>query len=139
MLADLNRGRLKDPKSYAAGPTFFSDRFGEVEEKEEAAFLHAMRHSEGKRDREPMELYHVSTVLREEHQAVYMVAIEREAWHEKRWVDLDELSGREIDDPHYATDTSYWLVSFRSNDLTDFREAQEMYVFMDEKTELQDC
>ena len=136
VIAGLNKGRLKVPKSIGPGPTFFSDLFGEVDEKEEAAFLHAIRHSEGKRDSEPMELYYVSTIFKEEHQAIYLVVIERQAWHETRWVEDDMLSSNEVEDPRYARDTSYWLASFRSNEITDFREAGAMYPLLDEATEL---
>lgn len=66
VIADLNAGRLEDPESSGAGPTFFSDAFGEVDESEESAFVHSMRHSEGKPDSKPMELRDVRIVHKDE-------------------------------------------------------------------------
>lgn len=139
VVSDLNRGRLDDPEAWGAGPTFFSDRFGEVEESEEAAFLHSMRHSEGRPDEKPIELRDVRTLHKERDNAVYLVVLNRESWHLKRLVDDGMLNMEEVDDPHYATDTNFWLASFLSNDLSDFREAPEMYMLWLEARELKDC
>jgi len=139
-IADLNAGRLKDPKSaHPSGPTFYSDTFGKVEEGEEAAFLHSLRHSEGKRDRKPIRLYGVFTVQADKHAPIYLAVLERESWHQIRLEEDDMLNVREVRDPRYERDTSYWLVSFRSDDISDFREAGEMFRLMSESNWLRPC
>jgi hypothetical protein len=138
VVAGLNAGRLKDPDSWS-GPTFFSDAFGKVEESEEAAFLHSMRHSEGKPDEKPIELRDVYIVLQDKDDPIYLVTLDRESWHEKRLVDDGMLGMEEVDDPHYETDSASWLVRFMGDDLTDFREAPEMYPLWRESRELKGC
>jgi hypothetical protein len=137
VIADLNAGRLRDPRS--PFPAFYSDAFGQVDAAEEAAFLHALRHSEGRPDRKPMRLYHVYWVHRDTHQPIYLVVLERQAWHETRLEIDDMLMVEEVPYPHYGVDTSYWLVKFQSNDIRSFREAPEMYPLMDDSTELKTC
>jgi len=139
VIADFNRGRLPGPEPSAFAPIFYSDRFGEVDDAEAADFLHALRHSEGKRDRRPIRLGHVSTVHKERDEALYLVVLEREAWREKRRVEDEELRVQEIDDPRFERDTSYWLVSFGSNAISHFREAPEMYKLMSEAAWLKQC
>ncbi|HEU0135578.1 MAG TPA: hypothetical protein VFR28_12215 [Allosphingosinicella sp.] len=135
----FNKGRLQDPDSMGLGPTFYSDALGEVEEKEEAAFLYALRHSEGKRDRKPMRIYGIFTVLADKEGPIYLVVLDRESWHEKRLVPGDMLDMLEIDDPHWDTDSSLWLVSFSSNHIYWFREAGEMYRLMSSANRLESC
>jgi hypothetical protein len=139
VVAGLNAGRLADPDDRGAGPTFFSDAFGEVEAREEPAFLHAMRHSEGKPDDKPIELRDVAILHEDEEDPTYLVALDREAWHLTRDVQDEMLEAETIDDPHFSTDTSYWLVSFISNEITDFRQADEMFRLMKDARELKDC
>lgn len=139
VIADLNAGRLREPKSWAFAPRFYSDGFGKVEEAEEAAFLHSMRHSEGKADLKPIRLYRVWTLIRDKDDPVYLVGLEREAWHEKRIVDDGMMDIREVDDPHYERETSSWLVSFWSNRIIDFREVPEMYRFWSKARPVKDC
>lgn len=139
VVANLNAGRLSDPDSPGAGPTFFSDAFGKVEESEEAAFLRSMRHSEGRPDEKPIELRDVYIVLKDKDDPIYLVTLARESWHEKRLVDDSMLGMEEVDDPHYETDTTSWLVRFMSNDLTDFREAPEIYPLWRGSRELKGC
>ncbi|HEX8262747.1 MAG TPA: hypothetical protein VF547_07725 [Allosphingosinicella sp.] len=139
LVADLNSGRLRDPESWGAGPTFFTDGLGEVEDSEEQAFLHAMRRSEGRPDAKPIELRDVRIVHKDKEDSVYLVLLDRESWHEKRLVSDGMLGMEEIDDPHYATDTGFWLARFMSNDLTDFREAPEMNALWLETPRLKGC
>ena len=100
-----------------------------------------MRHSEGKKDAKPIELREVVLVHKDKEDPIYLVMLDREAWHETREVDLDGgMSGTEtVDDPGFVTDHSYWLVSFISNGITDFREAPEMFRLWDEDASLKDC
>lgn len=139
VIADLNAGRLRDPKRWDYGPRFYSDAFGKVEAGEEAAFLHAMRHSEGKPDSKPIRLYRVWILIRDKDDPVYLVGLERESWHEKRMVDDGMMDVQEVDDPHYERDTSSWLVSFWSNQIIDFREVPEMYRFWSKARTVKDC
>ena len=139
VVADLNAGRLRDPDASGAGPTFFSDAFGEVEEAEEAAFLQAMRHSEGKPDEKPMELRDVRIVHKDKDDPLYLVVLDRQSWHETMDVDDGMLGSQTIDYPHYATDTHFWLVRFMNDDLTDFREAPETHVLWLASKPLKGC
>jgi hypothetical protein len=139
VIADLNAGRLRDPKLWHSGPTFFSDAFGKVETGEESAFLHFMRHSEGRPDPKPIRLYRVWTLLPDKDDPVYLVGLEREVWREKRMVDDGMMNMQEVDDPHYETDTSSWLVSFWSNRIIHFREVPEMYRFWTRAKTVKDC
>ena len=138
VVGNLSAGRLKGAGDLL-GPTFFSDAFGKVEAREEEAFLNSLRHSEGRPDLKPMRLYHVYRVYRDEHQPIYLVVLERQAWHETRLETDEMLITQEVRDPHYGLDTSYWLATFRSNDLWHFREAPELYPLMDESRELEGC
>ena len=139
LVANLNKGRLEDPKSIAFEPTFYSDRFGEVEQGEEAAFLHSLRHSEGKRDRGPIRLYRVYSVDKDRFTPIYLVVLERESWHETRLETDGMLETHEIRDPRYERETSHWLAKFSSNDVTHFREAPEMFQLSSEAGELKGC
>lgn len=139
VVAGFNAGRLGDPDSWKPGPTFFSDSFGEVEEAEEAAFLHSMRHSEGRPDEKPIELRDVRIVHKDEDDPLYLVVLDRESWHEKRLTTDELLMPIEIDDPHFETDTNFWLVRFMSNALTDFREAPEVHTLWLESKKLKHC
>lgn len=138
VIDDLKAGRLKEAEALI-GPTFFADAFGEVEEAEEQAFLHALHHNEGRPDARPMRLDGVFRVHADRHQPVYLVALEREAWHETRLETDGMLVDREVRDPHYARDISYWLATFRSNDIWYFREAGELYPLADDERELKGC
>ena len=139
LVANLGKGRLGDPKRPSFAPTFYSDRFGEVEDSEEAAFLHALRHSEGKRDRGPIRLERVHAVDTDRFHPIYLVGLERESWHETRLETDGMFETREIRDPRYERETSYWLATFNSNDIVRFREAQEMYQLGDEANVLKHC
>lgn len=139
VIADLNAGRLRDPKLWGSGPTFFSDGFGKVDAGEEAAFLHAMRHSEGKPDLKPIRLYGVWIVHRDKDDPIYLVALERRAWRKKRLVGDPLTDMQEVEDPHYDTDTTSWLASFWSDRMIHFREAPEMYKLWTKGRKLKDC
>jgi hypothetical protein len=139
VVADLNAGRLADPDSWRSGPTFYSDAFGEVEDKEEEAFVHAMRHSEGRPDEKPIRLGDVTLIHKDRHDPIYLVELDREAWHETRDVDDGMGDVQKVDDPHYATDHSYWLVSFGANEISDFREAFEMFPLRKNGIEQEHC
>ena len=139
VVADLNAGRLADPEARGAGPTFFSDAYGEVEEGEEAAFLHSMRHSEGKPDEKPIELRDVRIVHKDKEAPIYLVVLDRQAWHETMDVDDGMLGSQTIDYPHYNTDTHVWLVRFMNDDLTDFREAPEIHPLWLKTKQLKGC
>jgi hypothetical protein len=135
LIGNLRAGRLKDPKALL-GPEFYSDDFGKVEPAEEAAFLHALHHSEGRPDRKPMGLYHAYLVNEDEYNPTWMVVIAREAWHTTRLEQDGMLMWNEVPDPHYDFDTSYWLATFASSEIRHFREAGELYHLMDDKREL---
>jgi hypothetical protein len=139
LVANLGKGRLEDPRGAAFIPTFYSDRFGEVEDSEEAAFLHALRHSEGKRDRGPIRLDRVHAVHPDRFHPIDLVVLERESWHETRLETDGMLETQEIRDPRYVRETSHWLVTFHSNDIMRFREAPEMYQLGDESNALRHC
>jgi hypothetical protein len=139
VIARINKGRLRDPRDVSIHPNFYSDAFGEVEEKEEEAFLHGLRHSEGRRDRRPMRLYGVFTVHKDEHDPIYLVVLDREAWHETRLVMGDMNDVEKVADPHYATESSYWLVGFSSSRIRSFREAPETYRLMGAANRLENC
>lgn len=135
----LNAGRLRDPKAAGIGPTFYSDLFGEIEREEEARFLHSLRHSEGKPDRAPIGLYGVFNVHRDDDSLLYLVVLTRKAWHETELVTDDMYNTREVANPGYREDTSFWLVGFWSNDIRTFREATEMYQVMSQASQLKNC
>jgi hypothetical protein len=139
LVANLNKGRLEDPKAVAFPATFYSDRFGEVEEAEEAAFLDSLRHSEGKRDRGPIRLDRVFVVDKDEYSAIYLVVLERLSWHETRLETDGMLETHEIRDPRFVREDSHWLASFSSNDITRFREAPEMYPLGNQANVLKGC
>jgi hypothetical protein len=135
----LNAGRLKDPKTAGIGPTFYSDLFGEIEPEEEARFLHSLRHSEGKPDRKPIGLYGVFIVHREKEMPLYLAVLRRQAWHETELVTDDMYDTREVANPAYREDMSFWLVGFWSNHIRTFREATELYQVMSQASQLQNC
>lgn len=140
LVANLSRGRLEDPRGAAFVPTFYSDRFGEVEPaEEEAAFLHALRHSEGRRDRGAIRIERVHAVHPDRFRPIYLVVLERESWREIRTETDGMFETREIPDPRYATEASHWLATFSSNDLMRFREAPEMYQLGNEANALKGC
>lgn len=120
--------------------TLFSDDFGKVEgEAETAAFLATLRDANGKPDRRPLQLYHAYTMRSDEGGASYLVVIERESWTPVRATQDDMLMWTEVPDPHYETSTSYWIATFRSNALWEFREAGELYRFVEEERQLAGC
>ena len=135
MIRNFNAGRLKDPEDLI-GPNFYADAFGKVDPPEEAAFLHSLRHSEGRPDRKPMGLYHAYLVHKDEHNPTWLVVLARDAWKTTRLEPNDMLMYDEVHDPHYEWDTSYWLATFQSSDIRHFREAGELYHPMDEDREL---
>ena len=139
LVANLSRGRLEDPRGAAFVPTFYSDRFGEVDKAEEAAFLHSLRHSEGKRDRGPIRIERVHAVHPDKFRPIYLVVLERDSWREIRTETDGMFETREIRDPRYVTETSHWLATFNSNDLMRFREAPEMYQLGNEANALRSC
>jgi hypothetical protein len=139
LIGNLNKGRLEDPKAVTIEPGFYSDRFGKVEDGEKAAFLHSLRHSEGRRDRAPIRLYRVYAIDQDKFQPIYLVVLERLSWHETRLETDGMLETREIRDPRYDHDTSYWLTKFSSNAISDFREAPEMFTLMDEARVVRHC
>jgi hypothetical protein len=138
VVANLAAGRLKDP-DHLLGPTFFSDAAGRVEAAEEEAFLHSLNNNEGRPDAKPIRLYHVYRLHIDKHQPTYLVVLERHAWHETRLETDEMLMDHEVRDPHYGVDTSYWLATFRSNDIWYFREAGELYDVMSDARELEGC
>jgi hypothetical protein len=139
LVANLNKRRLKDPKAFGLATTFYSDRFGEVEDGEETAFLHSLRHSEGRRDRGPIRLDRVHAVDPAKFHPIYLVVLERESWRETRLETDGMLETHEIRDPRYDLEASYWLATFNSNDIVRFREAPEMYQLGKEANRLKGC
>lgn len=139
LVANLGRGRLEDPRGASFVPTFYSDRFGEVDKAEEAAFLHSLRHSEGRRDRRPIRLERVHAVDPDKFRPIYLVVLERESWREIRTETDGMFETHEIPDPRFVIETSHWLATFSSNDLMRFREAPEMYQLGDEANRLKGC
>lgn len=138
VIDNFNAGRLKAPDSVVP-PFYYADAFGAVEPEEEQAFLHSLRHSQGKPDEKPMRLYHVYRVHEDEHRPIYLVVIERQTWQETRLETNDMLMTEEVHDPAYRMDMSFWLATFGSNNLWYFREAGEFYELMDDKRELKGC
>lgn len=138
LIANLNAGRVKDAEDLL-GPTFYSDLHGEVADDEEAAFIQSMQTSEGKPDKAPISLYHAYTLLKERDRAIYLVVLERVRWRETRLGEDAMMDVQRIRDPRYTMETSYWLASFWSNEIHDFREAGELYPLMGDKTELKNC
>lgn len=135
VVAGLNQGRLADPQSWSVTPRFFHDSFGKVEAEEEADFLHAMRHAHGKPDLGPIELRGISLLHKDREDPIYLVRLDRESWH--LMTVGDNGTGPElVDDPGYGTESSYWLASFLSNGLIEFRQVPEMYRAYDEDPKL---
>ena len=49
------------------------------------------------------------------------------------------LMWNEVPDPHFETTTSYWIATFSNNAMWQFREAGELYRFMQQVRQLRDC
>jgi hypothetical protein len=138
VVANLNSGDLDEGVPFP-GPTFYTDALGEVQPAEEEAFLRAMRHSDGKKDRKPIRLDGVYKVRGDEFRPTYLVVLVRELWRLKRYEMDGMLETVEIDDPHWDSDRSVWLVTFSSNHVDEWRETPELYPFAEEEGEVRAC
>ena len=107
--------------------SIYTDQFGKVEPAEEVAFLASMHQNEGKNDRRSIRIYGVFRLLEDKFNPTYFVVLERQRWHLKRYEDDGNGGETVFDDPHYETDTSFWLATFQTERVTDFREANELY------------
>jgi hypothetical protein len=138
LVANLNSGDLMDEVPFP-GPLYYTDALGLVEAKEEESFLQAMRHSEGKPDRTPIQLAQVFLVHRHKLEPIYLVVLVRQAWHEALPF-VDELTMAEDEIPAgYRVDRSHWLVTFRSNYIQFVREAGETHRLSGKARELKSC
>jgi hypothetical protein len=138
LVANLNSGDLDEGIPFP-GPLFSTDALGEIAPKEEAAFLHSMRNSAGKADRVPIRLYRVLIIRRDKHRPVYLVVLERQAWHETSY-DTDEMMNViPVHNPQYRVDESFWLATFQWNVIENFREVPELYDFLGKGRRLRNC
>lgn len=138
LVADFNEGQ---PFAAPLDPyrTIYTDELGEVERDELEAFNTAMLTSEGKRDRKPMSISSVHTLGGTETDRQYVLTIERVRWRTKR-LELDDMFDViAIDDPHWETHHTFWLVTFESNSLRTVREADELLQLKPQLERLEDC
>lgn len=138
VVANINRGQLKS-SDQLLGPRFYSDRFGEVERDEEADFIESMRFSDGKKDKVPMGIDRLDLIANDEYNPQYVVTLIRMRWQLTRLVEDDMLSIDEVDDPHWASKRTTWLVTFNSNGIWDFREVPELFRLTNRKTRVKPC
>jgi hypothetical protein len=138
VVANLNSGDLMDGVPFP-GPMFYTDALGLVDPEEDDKFLQAMRHSEGKPDRVPIGLAQVFSVHRGKYEAVYLVVLVRQAWHEEQQVHDELTMSEDVIPAGYQVDRSHWLVTFRSNYIEHFREAPEMFELGAKRRELKKC
>ena len=138
LVADFNEGR---PFAAPLKPyrTIYTDELGEVERDEIEAFNTAMLTSEGKRDHKPMSIYSVHTLGGTETDRQYVLTIQRVSWRTKRLEVDGMLQVVEVDDPHWDTHHSFWLVTFESNSLRTVREAGELLHLKPQLERLEDC
>lgn len=118
---------------------FYSDRFGEVERDERDAFTKHMRHSNGKRDRRNMKVASLHSLHEDERWPQYIVKLDRAVWKLTSWETDGMLMEREIDDPHWTTDFSTWLVQFRNNRIHSVREARELVSLVSNLERVKGC
>lgn len=140
LVAGLATGTVADIGAPSGFVTFFSDALGKIEgEAEKTAFLAALHEASGKPDRRPLRLYHAYSMRSDEEGASYLVALERQRWTLVRDEVDDMLMPIEVPDPHYETTISYWIATFSSNSMWQFREAGELYRFMAKERQLPGC
>ncbi|HZG07798.1 MAG TPA: hypothetical protein VEZ70_02330 [Allosphingosinicella sp.] len=139
VVAELG-GKAPDKDApYALRAAFFTDDLGRVEPAELAAFHHAMRNAAGRPDREPVRVGRVYRIHADRYRPSWLVMLERQTWQPTRFETDDMLIDREIDDPAYRPDWSWWLVTFQSSRVSEFREAGELYTMMKDGHELENC
>ena len=138
LVANLNSGDL-DANVPFPGPTIYTDALGEVGLDEEETFLAAMRNSEGKADRRPIRLDGVYKVRGDDYQPTYLIALEREVWRLQSYEDDGMLGSYAVDNPHWQTTRSLWLVTFRSNHIDYVRETPELDLLAANSAEVDGC
>jgi hypothetical protein len=138
LVANLNSGDL-DANVPFPGPTVYTDALGEVGLDEEETFLAAMRNSEGKADRKPIRLDGVYKVRGDAYQPTYLIALEREVWRLQSYEDDGMLGSYAVDNPHWQTERSFWLVTFQSNHIDHVRETPELDRLAAKTAEVEGC
>lgn len=138
LVANLNSGDLEAEVPFP-GPMVYTDALGYVDLDEEETFLAGMRNSEGKADRKPIRLDGVYTVRGDDYQPTYLIALERELWRLQSYEDDGMLGSYAVDDPHWQTERSLWLVTFRSNHVEYVRETPELDLFAGKGAEVRGC
>jgi hypothetical protein len=139
-LVDELGGKAPDKnRPYELPVTFFTDELGRVDPAEEAAFLHFMRNAAGRNDREPVRVGRVYRIHADKYRPTWLVMLERQTWQPTRFETDEMLMDREVDDLAYRHHWSWWLVTFRSSRVSEFREAGELYTMMKDGNELKNC
>ena len=133
VLADIASKRLD------LQPFFSTEKLGFVDYDEREAFIAAMTSSEGKPDQRPLRLTRFYRLSDHKFSPLYIAAVDRLVWHEYR--DEDDGNGftDRIHDPRHYPESSYWLISFESNQVAHMREAFEVYQLADEDRRVKGC
>ncbi len=121
VLDAFNSGDVRSP----ALPTFLvHDDFGKVGWKQRPALVHAVTHSDGKRDREPMKLDRLYRLDDGKNPgiAIYVAHVTRVRYRLYRWVPIGMGTDELINDPHWERSNDYWLVRFDGVFLREMRQ-----------------
>jgi hypothetical protein len=105
----------------------YTDELGYVTFEEQEAFLKAMNSSDGRDDRNPMEVAAVKLLVRDKFYPVYLVTLKREIWKLTEFETDGCGNVTEHARPHWEDSSTTWLVTFQGNDIATFREADELF------------
>jgi hypothetical protein len=109
-------------------PFVYTDALGMVEFDEQQAFLASMNGSDGREDRAPIKIIDFRPLISHKFHPVYLVTLEREVWKLKDYETDGMLMPQEIDRPHWETDWTSWLITFRGSDISSIREADDLWL-----------
>ena len=137
MVADFREGLpFGTPWSYRE---VYTDDLGKVERDEVEAFASYMLTSHGRQDRVPMEVHSIHVLGGDEFERFYVLTLKRSQWQLKRYEEDGMLNPIEIDDPHWDTGYSTWLVHFSSHSLRSVRQADDLVYLQSGLEKLENC
>ncbi|WP_144037939.1 hypothetical protein [Sphingopyxis sp. KK2] len=107
-----------------------TDALGTTTWEDKDALAAELGSHNGKPDRVPPRLLSLRRIDDggDKTQAIYVATLERDRWELERYMGDDGLLMPVYEpDPHYEVSTGAWLVTFRGNQVTTLREADELW------------